>query len=71
MARQTAPGIAMVRQLRAPGSGDRFLIARLWRTLLGRVVTCSSFPLTLLFFFLFLGYISLTLRERIVRFGHL
>jgi hypothetical protein len=62
----------MQQQLRAPDSGDRILIARrLRRTLLGGVVTSSSFPLSLLFFFLFLGYISLTLRERIVGFWHL
>ena len=70
--KRAAPGIAIQQQLRARGSGDRILIARrLRRTLLGGVVTSSSFPLPLLFFFLFLGYISLTLRERIVGFWHL
>jgi hypothetical protein len=70
--KRAALGIAMQQQLRAPGSGDRILIARrLRRTLLGGVVTSSSFPLSLLFFFPFLGYISLTLRERIVGFWHL
>ena len=70
--KRAAPGIAIQQQLRAPDSGDRILIARrLRRTLLGGVVTSSSFPLPLLFFFLFLGYISLTLRERIVGFWHL
>jgi hypothetical protein len=70
--KRAAPGIAMQQQLRAPGSGDRILIARrLRRTLLGGFVTSSSFPLPLLFFFLFLGYVSLTLRERIVGFWHL
>jgi hypothetical protein len=70
--KRAAPGIAMQQQLPAPDSGDRILIARrLRRTLLGGVVTSSSFPLPLLFFFLFLGYISLTLRERIVGFWHL
>jgi hypothetical protein len=69
---RATPGIEMQQQLRVPDSGDRILIARrLRRTLLGGVVTSSSFPLPLLFFFPFLGYISLTLRERIVGFWHL
>jgi len=54
------------------GSDDgRLIDGRLGWHFLGPLALCSSFPLPLFLLLLFLGKISLTLRERVVRFGHL